>query len=46
MDEELGRNSSYKRKAIYHFSIKILAPISLVAILISSVLSAFGLISI
>ena len=46
MEEEIGRDSAFKRKAIYRFSIKYLAPVSLVAILISSVLSAFGIISI
>lgn len=46
MDAEFERNSAFKRKAIYHFSIKYLAPVSLIAILISSVLSAFGIISI
>lgn len=46
MEEEFLRTSAFKRRPIYNFSIKYLAPISLVIILISSVLSAFGIISI
>ena len=46
MADEFERNSKFKRKPIYNFSMKYLAPFALVIILISSVLSAFGIISI
>ena len=46
MAEEFERNSAFKRKPVYNFSMKYLAPFALVIILISSVLSAFGVISI
>ena len=46
MADEFERNSPFKRKPIYNFSMKYLAPVALVIILISSVLSAFGIISI
>ncbi len=46
MAEEFERNSAFKRKPVYNFSMKYLAPFALVIILISSVLSAFGIISI
>lgn len=46
MEEEFTRNSKFKRKHIYNFSMKYLAPVALVVILISSILSAFGVISI
>ncbi|MBQ8082617.1 MAG: sodium-dependent transporter [Clostridia bacterium] len=46
MADEFERNSAFKRKPIYNFSMKYLAPLALVVILISSVLSAFGVISI
>ena len=46
MANEFERNSAFKRKAVYNFSMKYLAPVALVIILISSVLSAFGIISI
>lgn len=46
MADEFERNSAFKRKPVYNFSMKYLAPFALVVILISSVLSAFGIISI
>lgn len=46
MADEFERNSAFKRKPVYNFSMKYLAPFALVIILISSVLSAFGIISI
>lgn len=46
MADEFERNSAFKRKPVYNFSMKYLAPFALVVILISSVLSAFGVISI
>ena len=46
MADEFERNSAFKRKPVYNFSMKYLAPFALVIILISSVLSAFGVISI
>ena len=46
MADEFERNSKFKRKPVYNFSMKYLAPFALVIILISSVLSAFGVISI
>ena len=46
MEEEFKRTSAFKRKPNYNFSINYLAPVSLIIILISSVLSAVGIISI
>lgn len=46
MNAEFERTSKFKRKGLYNFSIKYLAPVSLVVILISSVLSVFGIITI
>ncbi|MBR1704537.1 MAG: sodium-dependent transporter [Clostridia bacterium] len=46
MADEFERNSKFRRKPVYNFSMKFLAPVALVIILISSVLSAFGIISI
>ena len=46
MADEFERNSAFKRKPVYNFSMKYLAPFALVIILISSGLSAFGIISI
>ena len=46
MADEFERNSAFKRKPVYNFSMKYLAPFALVVILISSVLRAFGIISI
>ena len=45
MADEFERNSAFKRKPVYNFSMKYLAPFALVIPLISSVLSAFGIIS-
>ena len=46
MADEFERNSAFTRTPVYNFSMKYLAPFALVVILISSVLSAFGIISI
>lgn len=46
MAEEFERNSAFKRKGVYNFTMKYFAPFALVVILISSVLSAFGIINI
>ncbi len=46
MEKEITRNSPFKRKRTYEFTMKWFAPIALVVIFLSSVLSAFGIISI
>ena len=46
MNAEFERTSPFKRKKLYNFSIKYLAPVALVIILLSSVLQAFGVITI
>ena len=46
IEEAEAEGASFKGKGLFIFVIKYLAPICIVAILISSVLSAFGIISI
>ena len=45
MDAEIELTSKFKRKKLYNFSIKWLCPLFLVVILVSSILNAFGIIS-
>lgn len=45
MDEEIELASKFKRKKIYNFNVKYLCPIGLAIIFASSVLNAFGIIS-
>ncbi len=42
--EEVETSSKFKRKGIYKFFIKYLAPICILVILVSSIASVFGLI--
>ena len=46
MDAEIKLTSKFRREKLYNFSVKYLAPVSLVIVLVSSVLSAFGIIKI
>lgn len=46
VEEHIMQSSSFKRKIVYNFVIKYLAILLLLAILVSSVLNAFGIISI
>ena len=44
--DEVELNGPFKRKALFNVMIKYIAPIFIVLILVSSVLSAFGIITI
>lgn len=45
IDEEVEISSAFKRKKLYHFFLKYLAPICLIIILLSSIANVLGLIS-
>ena len=46
VDAEIEQSSPFKRKKLFHVMIKYIAPIFVIAILVSSVLSSFGVITI
>ena len=45
MDKEIELSSAFKRKKLYHFFLKYLAPLCILVILISSIANVFGWIS-
>lgn len=45
MDKEIKLSSAFKRKKLYHFFLKYLAPLCILVILISSIANVFGWIS-
>lgn len=46
IEEEVGYSSAFRRKKLYRFCLKYLAPVCLVIILLSSIASAMGIITI
>lgn len=45
LDEEVERSSAFRRKGLYHFFMKYLAPICIAVILISSIANVLGIIT-
>ena len=46
INEEVGASSAFKRRKLFHFCLKYLAPVFILLILISSILNAFGILTI
>ena len=45
IDAEMEQSSAFKRKKMYHFFMKYLAPVCIILILLSAIANAFGWIS-